>query len=153
MKVKRRSVVVEATRWWKNGDHPQDECRTITPVPGDGEPFVSEGKVVRRFRRPDTKDSDFCARCGATLQAHGWLDFPPNGQRVCPGDWIISDSGADQYYTAMKPNTFAETYDPVVAEPPMFNKGHGHIYLRPDGFKADCGGPNMCQVCWQEAGK
>ena len=27
------------------------------------------------------------------------------------------------------------------------NSGHGHVYPRPDGQRARCGGPRMCSVC------
>ena len=27
------------------------------------------------------------------------------------------------------------------------NTGHGHVWERPDGLKARCGGPGMCRVC------
>lgn len=27
------------------------------------------------------------------------------------------------------------------------NKGHGHVYKRPDGVQARCGGPRMCTEC------
>ena len=27
------------------------------------------------------------------------------------------------------------------------NTGHGHVWTRPDGVKARCGGPGMCSVC------
>ena len=27
------------------------------------------------------------------------------------------------------------------------NVGHGHVYIRPDGNKARCGGPGMCNEC------
>lgn len=27
------------------------------------------------------------------------------------------------------------------------NIGHGHVYERPDGVKARCGGPRMCHAC------
>lgn len=27
------------------------------------------------------------------------------------------------------------------------NTGHGHVYLRPDGVRARCGGPGMCAEC------
>ena len=27
------------------------------------------------------------------------------------------------------------------------NTGHGHVYPRPDGNKARCGGPHMCSEC------
>lgn len=27
------------------------------------------------------------------------------------------------------------------------NKGHGHVYARPDGQRTRCGGPGLCEVC------
>lgn len=30
------------------------------------------------------------------------------------------------------------------------NRGHGHIWQRPDGVKARCGGPGLCMVCQRE---
>jgi hypothetical protein len=27
------------------------------------------------------------------------------------------------------------------------NTGHGHVYKRPDGAKARCGGPGLCSEC------
>lgn len=27
------------------------------------------------------------------------------------------------------------------------NTGHGHVWRRPDGYLARCGGPAICQVC------
>jgi hypothetical protein len=29
----------------------------------------------------------------------------------------------------------------------LSNTGHGHVYLRPDGNKARCGGPGVCSEC------
>lgn len=29
----------------------------------------------------------------------------------------------------------------------MTNSGHGHVWPRPDGSRARCGGPGMCSVC------
>jgi hypothetical protein len=31
------------------------------------------------------------------------------------------------------------------------NLGHGHVYPRPDGVKARCGGPGICSECSREA--
>lgn len=33
------------------------------------------------------------------------------------------------------------------------NTGHGHVYPRPDGVKARCGGPGICSVCSLEANR
>ena len=27
------------------------------------------------------------------------------------------------------------------------NRGHGHVYARPDGMRARCGGPTICAEC------
>lgn len=32
-----------------------------------------------------------------------------------------------------------------------FNTGHGHVFPRPDGFKARCGGPPLCFLCVADA--
>lgn len=36
-------------------------------------------------------------------------------------------------------------------EPAARNEGHGWVRPRPDGFKARCGGPRICQACMREA--
>ena len=33
------------------------------------------------------------------------------------------------------------------------NTGHGHVYPRPDGLKARCGGPGICTECTRDAGQ
>lgn len=30
------------------------------------------------------------------------------------------------------------------------NTGHGHVYPRPDGVRARCGGPALCSICGAE---
>ena len=32
-------------------------------------------------------------------------------------------------------------------EEPTANTGHGHVWSRPDGLKARCGGEGLCKVC------
>ena len=34
---------------------------------------------------------------------------------------------------------------------PGTNSGHGHVWKRPDGMKARCGGPDMCRSCMADA--
>lgn len=41
---RKKPVVVEATQWFKNGDVPQDEIRTVVPVPGDGRTHMAQGR-------------------------------------------------------------------------------------------------------------
>lgn len=44
--------------------------------------------------------------------------------------------------------------DKTVPIRPIYpNTGHGHVYPRPDGVKARCGGPAMCAPCALDATK
>ena len=73
--------LVDAYRWFQNGDHPSDEF-----FQGSG----TEGKVVRRYRRPDVDGFSICERCGFFMHDHGWLGDEVGAGTVCPGDWIIT---------------------------------------------------------------
>ena len=108
---------VEATQWFKNGDHPWD---AIGEPFADGSGFRTEGKLVRRFRHPDRPGDTACALCGNAMDDHGWLDDPSvDGQMICPGDWVISVNlamdigGLVIEHYAMKPAQFAATYEEV----------------------------------------
>ena len=76
MKYCYKGLAVEAHRWFRNGDHPQDGERT------------TEGAVVRYFRRPDIPGDSTCECCGQRFHDHGWIE---SGYTVCPGDWVITD--------------------------------------------------------------
>jgi hypothetical protein len=111
---------VGAHPWRENGDHPQDNCRMVTP--GDMAayfaPFRSEGEVVRYFRRPDISGDSPCSQqCGFQVHYHGWIDQGPDGRMVCPGDWIVglprpSLGGAVAYFP-LKPDVFQALCVPV----------------------------------------
>lgn len=111
-KFRKRPVIVEATQWHKNGDHPQDDCRPI-PESGGGE-FMSEGRVVRYYRNPDLDGQHKCSQCGRIMHDHGWIDTLEGGHVVCPGDWIIT--GVQYEHYPCKPRIFEQTYDKVAAE-------------------------------------
>lgn len=111
MLFKKKPVVIEATQWFKNGDHPLDACTTITPVPGDGLPFLSEGKVVRYYRHPNIYGQTKCKYCGNSMHNHGWVETLEGGHIVCPGDWVITGIAGEHY--PCKPNIFAATYESV----------------------------------------
>lgn len=100
MKYRKRPVVVEATQWFKNGDHPDDD-----QLPGS----LSEGNVVRYYRRPDDSGKRTCTDCPAVMHDHGWIDTLEGGHRVCPGDWIITGVEGERY--PCKPAIFAATYE------------------------------------------
>lgn len=100
MKVRKISVVLDAFRWFKNGDHPEDGPRGM------------EGKLVRYFRDPDIPDEKICQECGNVMHVHGWIDTKEGGHIVCPGDWIITDIKGEHY--PCKPDIFDRTYQMVL---------------------------------------
>lgn len=112
-KFRKRPVVIDADQWFKNGDHPDDDCHNIPVGPNIPSFSKSEGKVVRRYRRPDVDGSRPCEHCGKTMDAHGWIDTLEAGHNVCPGDWIITGIAGERY--PCKDAIFQETYDPVEA--------------------------------------
>ncbi len=63
MKFRKKPVEVEATQWYKNGDHPDD-----------GETDAVEGKIVRYFRNPSWDGEVECSVCGIRFHEHGWID-------------------------------------------------------------------------------
>jgi hypothetical protein len=133
MKYRKKPVVIEATQWFKNGDHPDDNSVPVRrrapkdPLPDDvhtntGElvpdpvthapSFLSEGQVVRRFRRPDVNGKQPCQHCSKLMNDHGWIDTLEGGHIVCPGDFVITGVKGERY--PCKPDIFAETYEPAV---------------------------------------
>lgn len=78
---------MEAHRWFKNGDHPEDDCNTFQG--GDGLIEEGEGKVVRCFKHPEIPGDVLCQHCGFFMHMHGWIDKDAGGQKVCPGDIVV----------------------------------------------------------------
>ena len=113
MKFRKKPVVIEATQWFQNGDHPGDH----SPFDG-GDPlryadyvFDTEGKVVRRYNSPNMDGKISCKHCGVSMRQHGWIDTLEGGHIVCPGDWIITGVQGENY--PCKPNIFEATYEKV----------------------------------------
>jgi hypothetical protein len=107
-------VEIEATQWFKNGDHPEDNVGETLPDPIAGEGVTYErleGAVVRFYRDPDDDGERPCERCGIRMHEHGWIDTLEGGHNVCPGDWIITGVAGERY--PCKPAIFAETYEPA----------------------------------------
>ena len=110
-KFRKKPVVIEATQWFKNGDHPEDDCfrkfedTALLPIEPRG------GGVVRRFRRPDVDGQSICSKCGNKMHDHGWIDTLEDGHNVCPGDWIITGVLGERY--PCKPDIFEQTYEAV----------------------------------------
>lgn len=137
---RKKPITIEASQWFKNGDHPLDYAKDhkvpddygseVTTVDGVEVRYnVYTGKfrklagfggdVVRRFRLPDVSGDGICGACGCAMRDHGWIDsvntLNPSGCTVCPGDWILPElSDATKYYPC-KPDIFNATYEQVVS--------------------------------------
>lgn len=91
LKFRKKPVVIEATQWFKLGDHP--EVREIAP----------------------TDDLYFTGMGGATLIDReqygviGTLESP--NHLVTPGDWVITGVQGEHY--PCKPDIFEQTYEKV----------------------------------------
>jgi len=109
-KYRKKPVVVKASQWFKNGDHPEDDCEIF--LEAHGRPFQGEGQVVRYFRRPDVAGmTTKCTVCSTLMHIHGWIDTLEGGHIVCPGDWIITGIAGELY--PCKPDIFEATYDEI----------------------------------------
>lgn len=130
MLYRKKPVEVEASRWFSNGDHPQDH---------EGADKFGEGKVVRYFRHPDTPGTQVCKHCMSVMHVHGWIDTLEGGHIVCPGDWIIT--GVKGEYYPCKPDIFADTYDAVEEKPvpPVISTEPGWVVTKAQyDLKRDC---------------
>lgn len=120
MKFRKKPVVIDATQWFKNGDHPLDYAEPVEGFetgelvefsPEHQKRLEWEGQVVRYFRDPYVAGGTHCTRCGVRLHDHGWIDTLEGGHNVCPGDWIITGVHGERY--PCKPDIFKKTYERV----------------------------------------
>ena len=88
MKFRKKPVVIEATQWNKDGDHPN-----VIQIPETILPTINDRNV--------TGDLSKC----------GWVGTLEGGHIVSPGDWIITGVQGEQY--PCKPDIFEATYEPV----------------------------------------
>lgn len=88
MKFRKKSVVIEATQWFKHGDHPNVER------------FPFGHALTKSADYPDYDPWD----CGTIKTLEGYLE-------VRPGDWIITGVKGEHY--PCKPDIFEATYEPV----------------------------------------
>jgi hypothetical protein len=114
----RKTALIEATQWFKNGDHPDDHVGEIAVdlmAPEDRSKDYErlEGLVVRFFRRPEPEFAGVKIHdvCGDYWHYHGWIDDLEGGHVVCPGDWIAT--GVKGEHWAIKPDIFEATYELV----------------------------------------
>jgi hypothetical protein len=118
---RKKPITIQATQWFKNGDHPADyvnnrrglvEGKMITFIGSQAKILGWEGEVVRRFRHPDISGGTLCKHCLVLpMHDHGWIDTLEGGHIVCPGDFIITGVKGERY--PCKPDIFAATYEEV----------------------------------------
>jgi hypothetical protein len=103
---------IVATRWWANGDHPEDRVGEQEIDPSDGTSHQRiEGAVVTFYRHPDVATERECPHCGHAMHEHGWIDTLKGGHIVCPGDWVVTGIQGERH--PLKPEIFSHTYEPV----------------------------------------
>jgi len=114
-RYRKKPVVIEATQWFKNGDHPLDGVGMEAPDGRGGVYQRVEGLVVRYFRSPVVPGTGGCRHCERKMHDHGWIDTLEGGHIVCPGDFVITGVKGENY--PCKPDIFAATYEKVEHEP------------------------------------
>lgn len=108
---RKKPLIIEATQWFRNGDHPLDYQRTdaMYPTPEVRKQYDWEGEVVQKYMPPVHAREKTCPHCGNLLRTHGYLT---NADIiVCPGDWIITESTGEIY--PCKPGTFTTSYEMI----------------------------------------
>ena len=94
MKFVKKPIEIEATQWFKHGDHP----------------------AVRQTWYAEVADELGTSGCSReephwSWQAMGMIDTPEGKHAVIPGDWIITGIKGEHY--PCKPDIFEATYDLV----------------------------------------
>lgn len=112
MKYRNKIVLIEATQWHKNGNHPLDDVMRPFEDTGKIPSEPREGAVVRYFRHPNVNGNRSCEFCNDIMNNHGWMDTGEGGHTVCPGDWIITKSNGELH--RCKPDIFAAFWEAVV---------------------------------------
>ncbi len=110
-KYRKKPIVIEATQWFKNGDHPQDNVFRPFEDTGEKPTEPREGEIVRYYRTPELDGQNKCKKCGDIMHNHGWIDTLEGGHIVCPTDWIIK--GVQGEFYPCKPDIFEQTYEKV----------------------------------------
>ena len=94
MKFRKKPVIVEATQWLKDGDHPKVEMCW----------FDTSGRVRWAPGDPQSINIHGCFKKPAIRTLEGWHE-------VTPSDWIITGVKGEHY--PCKADIFAATYEEV----------------------------------------
>lgn len=112
-KYKRKPALVEAVQWFRNGDHPMDGSEPVNTT--GHSTTLTEGKVVKFFRRLNIPGDRVCQECGTIMHKHGLIESPndPDGEIVHPGDYIVTDTKGRFYRRGQAEfEALFEEYDP-----------------------------------------
>lgn len=112
MKYRKKPILVEATQWFKNGDHPEDYPSLMHDR--EAREHGAEGNVVKPYRKVDADCDTYCPTCGGLKYNHGWIDNSEGGLLVCPGDYVIKDERGK--FHSCKPDVFEAKYEFVEEE-------------------------------------
>jgi hypothetical protein len=112
---RKKPALVEATQWFRNGDHPFDDSKPVdTAGPSS---TLTEGQVVKFFRRLHIPGDRVCQECGNVMHKHGLIDGM-NGEEeiVHPGDYIVTHRTHGHFYrrSAKEFEAMYEGYEPGV---------------------------------------
>jgi hypothetical protein len=110
LKYRKKTLLLEATQWFKNGDHPQDESEPLEHSAESAK--LTEGKVVQYYPSLEVSENRFCPDCGNLMQRHGVLN---GNEIVCPGDYIVTDRKGLNY--RLSRGEFESQYE-LYAPPP-----------------------------------
>jgi len=112
-KYRKLPQIVEASQWFKNGDHPEDKSILLRNLPKSyPEGYLSEGKIIRYHRTPSFDGQRKCENCKTIMHYHGWFDdVPRGGITVCPSDWIVTYK--EGYREVYKDKDFKETFEEI----------------------------------------
>ena len=110
-KYRKKPVVIEATQWHEDGDHPKVGYWRYPPVdPATGEISARDDAILMGgLRHSEVPEKFRRADCHATMHDHGFIDTLEGGHTVCPGDYIIR--GVQGEFYPCKPDIFAATYE------------------------------------------
>lgn len=95
-KFRKKPVVIEATQWFKHGDHP--DVRQATP---DVCVKLAPGWTSFPGANGEAWDWQAMGVCGTLEGQH----------LVTPADWIVTGVQGEKY--PCKPDIFAQTYEPA----------------------------------------
>jgi hypothetical protein len=116
-KYRKKPSLVDATQWFRNGDHPLDGSVPVDTAGASS--TLTEGAVVKFFRRLHIPGDRICQECGNVMHKHGiLLDPNENEEIVHPGDYIVTHKTHGHFYRRSSTDFEAmyEPYDPAATE-------------------------------------